>query len=160
MKKNVAIIFLANALTLVSGLITGLLAAWALGPEGRGDLAVVVLYPNIVALVAGLGLPQATRYFAALEPRKLSMLFSNALCYAGIVGIAAFLIAELVVPNLIGNRSEAVNWLVKAYLINIPFALLYDLMAAMLEGSRRFKWAAVSRILFFAIQSGAYVVLW
>ena len=83
MKKNVAIIFVANALTLVSGLVTGLLAAWALGPEGRGDLAVAVLYPNIVALAAGLGLPHATRFFVAREPRKLSMLFSNALLFAG-----------------------------------------------------------------------------
>ncbi|CAN5532120.1 hypothetical protein BH10ACI2_BH10ACI2_07020 [soil metagenome] len=160
MKKNVAIIFAANALTLVSGLLTGLLAAWALGPEGRGDLAVAVLYPNIVALVAGLGLPHATRFFIAREPRKLSMLFSNALLYAGVVGIIALLIAEIVIPNVIGNRSEAVIWLVKAYLINIPFALVYDLMSAMLEGARRFKWAAVSKILFFVIQSGAYLALW
>ncbi len=160
MKKNVAIIFLANAFTLVSGLVTGLLTAWALGPEGRGDLAVVVLYPNIVALAAGLGMAQATRYFVANRPRQTSMLFSNALCFAGIVGFAAFLIAELVIPNLIGTRSEAVIWLVKAYLINIPFALLYDVMIATLEGARRFRWAAVSKILFFGIQSGAYLVLW
>ncbi len=160
MKKNVAIIFVANALTLLSGLVTGLLAAWALGPEGRGNLAVAVLYPNIVALAAGLGLPHATRFFVAREPRKLSMLFSNAILFAGGVGLIAYIVAQLVVPNLVGTRSDAVMWLVKAYLINIPFALLYDLMAAMLEGSRRFKWAAVSRILFFAVQSGSYLVLW
>ena len=138
MKKSVTIIFLANAFSLVSGLITSLLTAWALGPEGRGDLAVIVLYPNIVALVIGLGVPQATKYFTARNSSRTSLLFSNAICFAVVAGLIALLLAEMVVPRLIGDRSGEVMWLVRAYLINIPFALLYDVMAAMLEGSRQF----------------------
>ena len=68
--------------------------------------------------------------------------------------------AELIVPSLIGARSETVIWLVRIYLINIPLALLYDLMAGMLEGSRQFKWVALARIIFFGIQSIAYFFLW
>ena len=160
MKKNISIIFLANFFTLLSGVITSLLTAWALGPEGRGELAVIVLYPNVVALIVGLGLPQANRFCLAREPEEISPLFSNAVIFAVAMGILAYGSAELVVPSLVGVRSEAVMWLVKIYLVNIPFALLYDLMAGMLEGSRQFKWAALSRIIFFGIQSIAYFILW
>ncbi|HEX8288570.1 MAG TPA: amino acid adenylation domain-containing protein [Pyrinomonadaceae bacterium] len=160
MKKNITIIFLANFFALLSGVVTSLLTAWALGPEGRGDLAIIVLYPNIVALAVGLGMPQATRFCIASEPEKTSSLFSNAVIFAAGMGVLAYVAAEFVVPTLIGVRSEAVMWLVKIYLINIPFALLYDLMAGMLEGSRQFKWAALARIVFFGIQSAAYFVLW
>jgi O-antigen/teichoic acid export membrane protein len=149
MKKNLTVIFFANFFTLLSGVVTSLLTAWALGPEGRGDLALVVLYPNIVALAVGLGLPQAHRYFLAKNPEEISPLFSNALVFAAVMGALAYAAAELLVPSLIGNRSEAVMWMVKLYLINIPLALLYDLMAGMLEGTRQFKWAALSRIVFF-----------
>jgi O-antigen/teichoic acid export membrane protein len=160
MKKNLTVIFFANFFTLLSGVVTSLLTAWALGPEGRGDLALVVLYPNIVALAVGLGLPQAHRYFLAKNPEEISPLFSNALVFAAVMGALAYAAAELLVPSLIGNRSEAVMWMVKLYLINIPLALLYDLMAGMLEGTRQFKWAALSRIVFFGIQSVVYFLLW
>ena len=160
MKKNITIIFFANAFTLLSGVITSLLTAWALGPEGRGELAVVVLWPNVVALLAGLGLPQAHRYYLARQPETFSMLFSNALLFTVVMGVVAYGAAELLVPNLVGVRSPEVMWLVRIYLLNIPLALLYDLMAGFLEGAREFKCAALARVIFFSIQSGAYLLLW
>lgn len=160
MKKNITIIFVANAFTLLSGVITSLLTAWALGPEGRGDLAVVVLWPNVVALLVGMGLPQAHRYYLARQPESISMLFSNALLFAAAMGVLAYALAELIVPRLVGVRSPEVMWLVRIYLFNIPLALLYDLMAGFLEGAREFKCAALSRVIFFGIQSVLYVTLW
>jgi len=160
MKKNFTVIFLANTLYLISGVVTSLLTAWALGAEGRGDLAVVVLYPNIIALAVGFGMPQAMRYFIAREPQRLSSLFSNSVCFALLMGSLACIGSEFIVPSVVGNRSQIVMWLVRAYLINIPFALFYDMMAGLLEGSRRFRLAAVSRITFFGIQSAGYMGLW
>jgi O-antigen/teichoic acid export membrane protein len=160
MKKNVTIIFFANAFTLLSGVITSLLTAWALGPEGRGDLAVVVLWPNVVALLVGIGLPQAHRYYLARQPETFSQLFSNALLFTVVMGAVAYGAAELIVPKLIGVRRPEVMWLVRIYLINIPLALLYDLMAGFLEGAREFKCAALARVIFFGIQSVAYLLLW
>ena len=160
MKKSITIIFFANAFTLLSGVITSLLTAWALGPEGRGDLAVVVLWPNVVALLVGIGLPQAHRYYLAREPETFSALFSNALLFALVMGALAYGGAELIVPKLVGVRSPEVMLLVRLYLLNIPLALLYDLMAGFLEGAREFKCAALARVIFFGIQSAAYMVLW
>ncbi len=160
MKKNISIIFFANFFMLLSGVATSLLTAWSLGAEGRGDLAVVVLYPNVVALLLGFGLAQANRFFLAAEPEEVSPIFSNTVIFAAVMGVLAFGLAELVVPSLVGARSEAVMWMVKLYLINIPLALLYDVMAGMLEGSRRFKWIAFARILFFGIQAAVYFLLW
>ncbi len=160
MKNHIRIIFFANVFTLLSGVITSLLTAWALGPEGRGELALVVLWPNVVALLAGLGLPQAHRYYLARQPETLPSLFSNALLFTVVMGVIAYGAAELIVPNLVGVRSPEVMWLVRIYLLNIPLALLYDLMAGFLEGAREFKWAALARIIFFGIQSGAYFLLW
>ncbi|HZS07471.1 MAG TPA: oligosaccharide flippase family protein [Blastocatellia bacterium] len=160
MKKNFVIIFIANAFMLLSGVVTSLLTAWALGPEGRGNLAVVVLWPNVVALLVGLGLPQAHRYYLARQPESRSMFFSNALVFALVVGLAALLLAELIVPHLVGVRSPEVMWLVRIYLVNIPLALLYDLMVGCLEGARQFGWVAAARGIFFGVQSVTYLALW
>ena len=121
--RNVRLILSINVLIVLSGVVTSLLGAWALGPAGRGDLLVVVLWPPVVALLAGLGLPQAHRYWMAKEPERVSSLFSNAIIYAVVVGGAALVLAELIVPHLVGQRSPAVMTLVHIYLINIPAAL-------------------------------------
>ena len=160
MKKNIAIVFLTYGFTLLSGVVTSLLTAWALGPEGRGDLAVVVLWPNIVAWAFGLGLPQAYRYYLARRPESLSTHYSNALIFALFAGLIAFGIAELVVPHLIGQRSPEVMLLVRVYLLNIPLALLFDLMVGLLEGTRQFRWSAAARGIFYGTQSVTYIVLW
>lgn len=158
--RNVRLIFSANALILLSGVLTSLLGAWALGPAGRGDLLVVVLWPPVIALLAGLGLPQAHRYWMAREPERVSRLFSNAIVYAVIAGGAALALAELVVPHLVGQRSPAVMRLVHIYLLNIPAALLLDLMLGLLEGARRFGWAGAARAIFFGVQALGFLVLW
>ena len=87
--RNVKLIFSVNLLILLSGVVTSLLGAWALGPAGRGDLLVVVLWPPVIALLAGLGLPVANRYWMAREPERVSHLFSNAIIYALVGGTAA-----------------------------------------------------------------------
>lgn len=158
--RNIKLIFGANALGLLCGVLTSLLSAWALGPAGRGDLLVVMLWPPVCATLVTFGLTQAHRYWAAKDPDCVSMLFSNAILFSLIVGLAALALAELIIPHLVGQRSPEVMRLVRIYLLNIPAALLQFLMIALLEGARRFGWAGASRLITFAIQGAAYLVLW
>src|SRR6185436_5100713 len=109
-------------------MISSLVGARALGPAGRGDLLIVVLWPPVIAMIAGLGLPTAYRYWIAKEPQRTSSLFSNAIIYTAIVGVIGVLIADLAVPYLVGERSPQVMTLLRIYQINILPALMMDLM--------------------------------
>ena len=51
--RNIRLIFSANALILLCGVITSLLSAWALGPAGRGDLLVKIIYRPEVRIGRG-----------------------------------------------------------------------------------------------------------
>jgi len=158
--RNIKMVFSTNALALLCGVLTSLLSAWALGPAGRGDLLIVMLWPPVVALLATFGLTQAHRYWAAKEPECVSMLFSNAILFSLVVGVAALALAELIIPHLVGHRSPEVMHLVRIYLLNIPAALVQFLMIGLLEGSRRFGWAGASRLITFVVQAASYLVLW
>jgi O-antigen/teichoic acid export membrane protein len=158
--RNIKMVFSTNALALVCGLLTSLLSAWALGPAGRGDLLIVMLWPPVCALLATFGLTQAHRYWAAKDPSCVSMLFSNAILFSLVVGVGALALAEVVIPHLVGHRSPEVMWLVRIYLLNIPAALVQFLMIGLLEGSRRFGWAGSSRLITFVVQAASYLVLW
>jgi O-antigen/teichoic acid export membrane protein len=158
--RNIKMVFSTNALILVCGVLTSLLSAWALGPAGRGDLLIVMLWPPVCALLATFGLTQAHRYWAAKDPSCVSMLFSNAILFSLVVGLGALALAEVIIPHLVGHRSPEVMRLVRIYLLNIPAALVQFLMIGLLEGSRRFGWAGTSRLITFVVQAASYLVLW
>jgi len=158
--RNIKMVFSTNVLILVCGVLTSLLSAWALGPAGRGDLLIVMLWPPVCALLATFGLTQAHRYWAAKDPECVSMLFSNAVLFSLVVGLGALAVAEVIIPHLVGQRSPEVMRLVRIYLLNIPAALVQFLMIGLLEGARRFGWAGASRLITFVVQAASYLVLW
>jgi len=158
--RSTKLILLAEGISVLSTVFSSLIGARVLGPAGRGDLLIVVLWPPVIAMVAGLGLPIAHRYLIAKDPERASKLFSNAVIYAVIVGLASVFIADLIIPHLVGHRSPEVMTLLRIYQLNIPAALFLDLMVGLLEGTKRFGWAGMSRTIFFVVQATGFAALW
>jgi len=160
LKRNIKLVFSTNALMLSSGVVTSLLSAWALGPAGRGDLIVVLMWPAIFSMVAQIGLPQAYRFWTAKRPECVSALFSNAVIFTLVVGLITLGLSEIMIPHLIGERSPEVLRLARIYLLMIPVMMLTDLTRGLLEGARRFTWVGALRLILFGVQCGSYIVLW
>ncbi len=160
LKRNIQLVFSTNVLMLCSGVVTSLLSARALGPAGRGDLMVVLMWPAIFSMVAQIGLPQAYRFCSAKRPQCVSALFSNALIFTIIMGLLMLAFAEWVIPHLIGERSPEVLRLSRIYLLTIPILMLTDLTRGLLEGARRFTWVGALRLILFGVQLASYIVLW
>jgi len=158
--RSTRLILIVNISSLLSNVVSSLVGARALGPAGRGDLLVVVLWPPVVAMLAGLGLPTAYRYWMAKEPERASKLFSNAVIYTAVLGLISVVLADLLVPHLVGQRTPEVMRLVRIYQINIPAALLLNLLNGLLEGTRRFGCAGAARLSSFVIQALGFAILW
>ncbi len=160
LKRNIQLVFSTNALMLSSGVVTSLLSAWALGPTGRGDLMVVLMWPAIFSMVAQLGLPQAYRFWTARRPDFVSALFSNAVIFTVVMGLVTLVVAQLMIPHLIGERSPEVLRLARIYMLMVPILMLTDMGRGLLEGARRFPWVGALRLILFGVQLGSYIVLW
>jgi len=160
LQRNIKLVFSTNALMLSSGVVTSLLSAWALGPSGRGDLMVVLMWPAIFSMVAQIGLPQAHRFWLAKRPECVSALFANSVVFTLVMGALVLAFAELIIPHLIGERSPEVLRLTRIYLLVIPVHLLTDLMRGLLEGARRFTWVGALRLVLFGVQLTSYTALW
>jgi O-antigen/teichoic acid export membrane protein len=159
LKRNIKLVFSTNALMLCSGVVTSLLSARALGPAGRGNLMVVLMWPAIFSMVAQIGLPSAYRFWIAKRPECVSALFSNAVIFTLVMGLLAVGFAELIIPELIGQRTPEVLELARIYLLVIPVLMLTDLTRGMLEGARCFPWVGVLRLILFGVQVVSYVAL-
>ena len=158
--RNTRLILTADVTILLSNIVSSLIGARALGPAGRGDLLIVVLWPPVVAMMASFGLPSAYRYWMAREPQRVSKLFSNAVLYTIVIGIVSVVLADQIVPSLVGQRSPEVMTLLRIYQINIPAALFLELMRSLLEGTKRFGWAGAARMIFFGVQAVGFAMLW
>jgi O-antigen/teichoic acid export membrane protein len=158
--RSTRLILTADVTILLSNIVSSLIGARALGPAGRGDLLIVVLWPPVVAMMASFGLPAAYRYWMAREPHRVSKLFSNAVLYTIVIGIVSVVLADQIVPSLVGQRSPEVMTLLRIYQINIPAALFLELMRSLLEGTKRFGWAGAARMIFFGVQAVGFATLW
>lgn len=93
--KDVSISFAATAVIQVINIATGLLAARLLLPEGRGELAEIMLWAGLIVEFGIVGLSDALLYraaTAAVKPRELfaamaalTIVFSLLLIVAGVV---------------------------------------------------------------------------
>jgi O-antigen/teichoic acid export membrane protein len=66
----------ANLVILAGAALGGIVSARALGPAGRGQLALATLWPTLIQIVGGIGLQSSCSYHVALWPDRRAALLS------------------------------------------------------------------------------------
>ena len=130
---NFSLTVATSVLIQVVTVASGVILARALGPEGRGDLALAMLWPSLVASIGMFGLGDAIVYRAAREHQGQSVVLSNALLLAlgqslllGAVGWVVILTALHTKPSLVMDADF--------YLWFIPLTLMTSYAVAFLQG--------------------------
>jgi O-antigen/teichoic acid export membrane protein len=141
----------ASRLTLVSlgitacSLVSAPILARALGPDGRGDLAAVLVPLGLVPLLVELGLgTYAAR--AAARGREIAVLtgtLGTLLLGLSMIGpLLAFPVAEL----LAEGRGSVETWLVVGFFL-LPVGLLVNLLAGIAMGLERWRTVIAVRLI-------------
>src|SRR5437899_17911 len=89
------------------GLITSVLLARYLGPNGRGEVAAVMLWPMLLTYISSTGLISATLYYAARPGARTDAIFANAMAAVGIQAIIAVTAGFLAMPWVLASQSAA-----------------------------------------------------
>jgi O-antigen/teichoic acid export membrane protein len=101
--KDISVSFGATALIQVTNIATGLLAARLLLPEGRGELAEIVLWAGLIVEFGILGLSDALLYRAATAAASPRTLFACSVALVAVLSVvlvaAGFVIEPLVIPD-------------------------------------------------------------
>jgi O-antigen/teichoic acid export membrane protein len=153
MKRSIKLVFSTNALFLLFSVITSLLSAWALKPEGRGDLTIITMWTFVFSHIGTFGLPYAHRYWAAREPDWKAKIFSNSIIFTVLAGAAMIALAWFITPVLTGDKKSDVINLAQLFALNIPVILLNEMLRGQLEGAKLFGWLGVARLSFIATQA-------
>ncbi len=117
--------------------VTGVLTARLLGPDGRGIFTAVTLWPQLLALIAISGLQNAVVYHLSkgLTPRTV---FTAALLCGFVTSSLALGIAFFAVPLALQNYPPWVTDLARVALLAIYANAVHMLMKQVLVGLQRY----------------------
>ena len=132
--------FGANIVVMLCGMATGIISARALHPEGRGALAALILWPQLLADAGVLGIHEAlTQRIGACDRENRQKVLGTALviCLAlSVIGVIAGFVA---VPLLLGQDRANLFRLARWYIaIDVPANLLLLALYAFDHGQMRF----------------------
>src|SRR5581483_8800584 len=136
--KALLVTILTTGVQQLANLASGLLAARLLLPEGRGALAVAILWPTTLAYLLLLGLNDAVLYYSANRQEPPQRVFAAALW----IGLAASAVAMLagwlvVLPLAYADYPSETRQLAGLLLLIIPFHILGMVFQEMLRGHHR-----------------------
>lgn len=128
-----------NIAATLLGLLTGVMLARILGPEGRGALAAIQNPATILFGVGALGITTAAAYFSGRDPRLAGSLMTTALVALLLWSIPLVAIAYLLMPSLLNAQSASVIHYAQIYLLIIPIQFAIGVPFWVLQGLGEFK---------------------
>ncbi|MFF2481808.1 lipopolysaccharide biosynthesis protein [Paenibacillus sp. NPDC058071] len=135
----IAQIFASNLFILLLNTLTGIIIARFLGPEGRGEQAAMIMWPQLLSYIVTLGLPSSIIYHMKKREGNDGSLYVaslwTGLCLAALsVGAGLLLIPKW----LSGYSTETVQFACWA-LVLVPFGLLGIMNNAVLQAREEFQ---------------------
>jgi O-antigen/teichoic acid export membrane protein len=123
--KSLTTTFLFRVVVIITSMITGIILARTLGPEGRGEWALILLNIVLLTLVANLGTPEASIYFIGqkkyLEQEIISTLITYSITIVLIIISLNILLFKLQLNIFLNKYDTNVVYLVS--FIILPQAL-------------------------------------
>jgi O-antigen/teichoic acid export membrane protein len=95
--KDTALTLMARVIGLGLALLSSVIIARALGPEGTGVYTLAILFPLLILTFANLGLGPATVYYVAQDKYSLREVFGNSIVMSSIIGVVASLLGLVLV---------------------------------------------------------------
>lgn len=122
---QVSLTMATNVIVAGFGILTGILAARLLGPEGRGELAAIVLWGTQIATFAMLGIDVAIVFFVSRFPERLGSYLGSAQFLSLVSGAGFVILGWLAMPFLLASQNAQVIFAAQIFLpgMILAFAL-------------------------------------
>lgn len=116
---------LSKIIIMFLGMLSSVLLARILGPEGKGVLSMALLLPSFLVMFTDLGIPIATTYYTACLDFSTSEIFGNTIILGLLVTVGSSLIGLIIAIFFSNHLFPGIP---KGYLLlalcTIPFTLI------------------------------------
>lgn len=118
--------------------VTSIATARYFGPDGRGLLSLILLWPTLFIGLAHLGLPHATTYFAAKNPADAGRWVGTSAVLAVASGLMFALVGFFFVEQLIPADKESIVWPARMMMLGVGLQPLIGVTLHPWRGLGRF----------------------
>jgi O-antigen/teichoic acid export membrane protein len=151
--------YAANGAILLCGLVSGVLSARLLAPDGRGALAAVLFWPQLITSLGLLSLPGAMIFRRGRPDGNRAAVAATGMWLALALSAIGALLGYLALPFLLREGSAAS--LAQAYLLAfVPFDFLALASLALDQGDMRFARYNLTRLLPSGVYLVGLLILW
>lgn len=121
----------------LANIVSGVMAARMLLPEGRGQLAAVMLWPSLIAVLGLLSIDQAVAFHAAVQRDRTNVIVASGFTLVSVLAFVSMLIYYLILPLVLDQKSLEIYWIGQFYILFIPLNYFGLLLVAGQQGSLR-----------------------
>jgi len=158
----------ANLIIMGLGFITSIMLARMLGPDGRGTLEAIRLWPMLLITLSMFGLGKAISYYSAQDPNQAASYFATGWLMLIILAVPVILVGWFIIPVVLASYDEATIQASRTFLLLIPIQFIGNLPYWSLQGLGKFTiwntlrslfsilWLLVILIAIFTDQKTAY----
>lgn len=130
----------------IFGFMSAVIVNRLLGPEGRGELAVIQTIPSLLATLAIAGLPDAALYLTTRARQRGATFLVTAALMLAATSIACAAIGYVLAPLVLGDKPQHVVDAFRFYLLLIPGLAFCTLATQPLRAMGRFMLWNASRL--------------
>jgi O-antigen/teichoic acid export membrane protein len=152
--------YVFSALTLGANLVTGIVSARALGPDGRGVAAALTMVTQLAGFLFAMGVAQSLSYFIARRPQDGPCLFSTWLLMLLPPTALAIVISELLLPTIFASDGGQAIAIGRWFMFTIVLVIGLELNYGLLLGAHDFTVYNVLRFAQPTLLAASLVVLW
>jgi len=152
--------FATEGFIVLLGILTGSLVARLLLPEGRGALAAVLFWPQLLAGIGFLSLGEAVTYRIGMLPDRESLIRASSFWLASAMSVVVMAGAYVLMPFLLGEGRAHLWTVAQLYLLYVPFNFVTLALLATDQGRLEFSRFNTLRMLVPLIYLTGILLLW
>lgn len=158
--RHGAITYVYSVLGLSANLITGVVSARALGPDGRGVTVGLSAFTQLIGFFFAMGAAQGLSYFIAREPNQGPRLFTTWIVILLPLTLVAALLAELLLATVFSAHNAEAIAVGRWFVVTVVLAIALELNSGLLLGAQDFTFFNMLRFAQPAMMAASYLVLW
>lgn len=132
--SHFTVTLIAQVAILGLGALSGVVVARLLGPQGRGELAALTLWPSMLVSLAAMGINQAIVYNTGRRPCALSEIWTGSTVIGLGQSILVVLVGLPVISLALRQYSSSVRDLALLFLAASPLVILSGYPGNLLQG--------------------------
>jgi O-antigen/teichoic acid export membrane protein len=160
MLRALSLTFVTSFIIQAANIASGVQLARLLGPESRGELAAVLLWPMLIAGFGSFALPDAITYAAAAGKAKPQELLASAIALAIALSLPLVAIGYFLMPVIFAGRPIDTIRVAQAYVAVIPLSLLGTFVVAVFQGAFHIAQWNLLRASVHVVYPAAIALLW